>query len=126
MLNRFDQASKLGIQARRWSDNTVFSINNTRFNINIQDYYSFKNLNEKWDKAKTAFDKAKLYCSSNTMFINFLSGCYKPTPMQETVAKSMNKFYLDYISKNPKGCYGVVLFDFVEKEYCEKLINSNF
>lgn len=127
LLNRFDQASKLGIRARRWSDNTIFSIDNTSFNINIQDYYSFDDVNEKWDKAKAAFENAKL-CDKRdaNLYINFLSGCFKPIPQQRTVAKTINANYLDYISENPKGCYGIVLFDFVEKEYCERLINSNF
>lgn len=129
LINRFDSSCELGIKTSGWRDNASFTIENPDFNINIQDYYQITSVEDEWAQAEKLFNDCKNCESSqrkSNMYINFLSGYLGKLPDQVTVADGMNRHFTQYFENAEKGCYGIVLFDFVTQEYCDTVISTNF
>ncbi len=129
LVNRFDNTCELGIQTRGWADNASFTIENDIFNINIQDYYHISSVEEEWAQAEKLLNDCK-NCDAlqrkDNLYINFLSGYLGTLPDQVTVAEGMNANFVKYFENAEKGCYGIILFDFVTQEYCDMVISTNF
>ena len=129
LFNRFDGDSGLGLNCYDWPENTMFTIDNETYRVHIQDYYKIDSLDTEWAYAKELLYASNIECDrAHNLYVNFLSGYTKkglfPNPPE--VAEFINPKFTEYISSNPKGCYGIILYDFVTPELCDMLINTNF
>ncbi len=129
LFNRYDADSELGLDCTDWPDNTMFTINNDGYNVHIQDYFKMDDTSVEW-----GYIKELLYASYNetdkahNLYVNFLSGYVKNglLPDPPAVANDINPLFTEYMNSAPKGCYGVILYDFVTPELCDLLISKNF
>lgn len=129
LFNRYDADSELGLNCTAWPNNTMFTINNDGYNVHIQDYYSMEDTAVEWGYITELLDA----CYNETdrehnLYVNFLSGLIKKGlfPDPPVVANTINPLFTEYMNSAPKGCYGIVLFDFVTPELCDLLISKNF
>ncbi len=131
LLNRFSKKSSLGLQAANWKDNTAFVIFCGTYGIHIQDYYNIgKSTDKKWTYIKRHFlyaqDNRSSY--SNTLYINFISS-YKTNNLLSDIkgtAQELNEKTAAYLDGQDNVCTGIVLFDFVTQELCDKVIRTNY
>lgn len=129
LFNRFDDTFDCGLQTSEWLKNQTFEIQKQTHTLHIQDYYKIESVEAAWAQAKALLDECRQLEAaqrSNHMYIHFLSGYLGAIPDPVTVAQGMNTYFTAYLSGAPKGCLGIVLFDFIEPEYCDALIASNF
>ena len=129
LFNRFNETMEVGIRTAEWIKNTSFTIEKDTHTLHIQDYFKIESVDDEWTQAKALLEEC-LRCDKQMrgqhLYIHYLSGYLGTIPDPVTVAEGMNARFMDYLSETKNGCYGIVLFDFVEQAYCDALIASNF
>ncbi|MDD6021422.1 MAG: phosphatidylinositol-specific phospholipase C [Oscillospiraceae bacterium] len=128
LFNRFDPDCGLGLNAADWPENTSFIISNNGYNIHVQDYYKIESTDKEWGYIESLLQQAYYETEKPAnLYVNFLSGySSKILPNPPDVAQDINPRFAGFISSAPKGCFGIILFDFVTPELCRMLINTNF
>ncbi|MCQ2471942.1 MAG: phosphatidylinositol-specific phospholipase C [Clostridia bacterium] len=127
LFNRYDGSSGFGLSTAPFRDNCSFSSPQPAYTLNVQDFYHIEKVEDKWALAEELFENCyNCQDRENNLFINFMSGYMGTIPDIVTVADGMIKNFSDYMAKAPKGCYGIVLFDFASPELCNSLIAKNF
>lgn len=116
-----------------WQDPSTPEHNNT-FDIvrgeetyHIQDHYSLKSAEAKWEEAKECLSYAMNNTDKNIYCINFMSGVLNgsfPPSYSVPVAKYVNKQFLKEY-KNYTSM-GTVLFDFVTEDLAKAVYERNF
>lgn len=126
LLNRYNGASGFGLGGTGWRDNTISSNPQQNYSMNVQDHYKIEKVEDKWSLATALFEDC-YNCDSRSenLFINFMSGYTGKIPNIPFVAERMNPLFSEYMDNCDDGCYGIVLFDFVTPELCNKLIEKN-
>lgn len=132
LFNRFDEESDLGINAagdERWLKNVSFTIENESHKIHVQDHYNIgkkENIETMWEEAVALMEESKAEESrSDNLYVNFLSGYTGIIPNIQSVSDIINPNMANYVSNAGKGCYGIIIMDFVDSELCEKIIETN-
>ena len=127
LLRRFGAEHTGGLNARPWGDKATFSVDNDA-HLRVQDRYEVKSNDDKWAAIDSLFDEAKTG-DEKTLFLNYTSG-YKPQlfgiPNIGKVADAINPKLDDYFVAAPKGRYGVVAMDFVNRERAALVLTKNF
>ena len=89
----------------------------------VQDHYKY-NMTSKFDAVVDDLENCQ--ADDNTLSLNFLSTSGSGTLSHpKKYAKYINSKFMEYELK-PKTCYGVVIFDFANKELAEKIYSTNF
>lgn len=117
LFRRFASSEKIGINAAPdlWKDNAEFEINTSDKTIAVQDVYSVKSAEEKFDHVYKCLTES----SPEKWYINFASGVCKYLPSAATVSNYVNVeldkymrehtftgvLLMDYIDQNSKGDY---------------------
>ena len=131
LFNRFTKENEIGLQAASWRDNDEFKIYNWTYYISVQDNYDIgTDIEKKWEAVKRQFYRAQYNNNydSDTLFINFISGYITEglLPNLSVAAKELNARTNSYLDGAGKICTGIVVFDFVTQELCDKVIKTNF
>lgn len=127
LLRRFTAAHTGGLNGRPWADKATFSIDDDA-HLRVQDQYEVKSNDDKWRAVESLFAEAKSGDESR-LFLNYTSG-YKPqlfgVPNVGKVSGFINPKLETYFETAPKGRYGVVAMDFVDKTRAGLVLGKNF
>lgn len=131
LFNRYDDYYGKGLNAAHdWIDNSSFGIYNNSFFTCVQDHYNLgdkANIEQKWNEAKTLFNECVNERDASYLYLNFMSGhTGSVLPNVIEVASVMNEKLINFIDETGRGHYGIVIFDFVNPQLCEKIIQTNF
>lgn len=134
LLSRYGGSSAPGIRLDPgFADNRTFEMNNG-VACRVQDHYnlgnnSSSNLNTKWTEIEEQLNFAHSSAANNTLCINFTSG-YTTTlgiiPSITSVSNSVNPKLKAFFESAGKGCYGLLLSDFIAADLSELIFMTNF
>ncbi len=125
LFNRYSPVEK-GLYAFNFNSSPHTVIENPGYNIHIQDNYSVSENEIKWQNITDMYNESRANSDGENLYVNFTSG---NNSTKENIAEFkdyINPLLEEYLFTAEKGCYGIVVMDYVTSELCDRVIQTNF